>query len=103
MTVIWTLPGTFDHQQTNGAELGGAAAQQSTNFFVELALRRFVAELFSRGTEDHFRSVSAARLAMDPFEKERLLPIEVMIALAINLVIAILGYYAIMMWGLFRG
>jgi hypothetical protein len=26
-----------------------------------------------------------------------------MIALAINLVVAILGYYAIMMWGLFRG
>jgi TRAP-type C4-dicarboxylate transport system permease small subunit len=40
---------------------------------------------------------------MDPFEKKRLLPIEVMIALAINLVVAILGYYAIMMWGLFRG
>jgi hypothetical protein len=29
---------------------------------------------------------------MDPFEKRRLLPIEVMIALAINLVVAILGY-----------
>jgi hypothetical protein len=40
---------------------------------------------------------------MDRFEKKRLLPIEVMIALAINLVVAILGYYAIMMWGLFRG
>jgi hypothetical protein len=39
---------------------------------------------------------------MDPFEKKRLLPIEVMIALAINLVV-VLGYYAIMMWGLFRG
>jgi hypothetical protein len=48
-------------------------------------------------------SASAARLAMDPFEKKRLLPIEVMIALAINLVVAILGYYAIMMWGLFSG
>jgi hypothetical protein len=33
---------------------------------------------------------------MDPFEKKRLLPIEVMIALAINIVVAILGYYAIM-------
>ena|ERR1700688_4589281 len=40
---------------------------------------------------------------MDPFEKKRLLPIEVMIALAINIVVAILGYYAIMMWGLFKG
>lgn len=41
---------------------------------------------------------------MDPFEKKRfLLPIEVAMALAINIVVAILAYYAIMMWGLFRG
>jgi hypothetical protein len=41
---------------------------------------------------------------MDPFEKKRfLLPIEVVMALAINLVIIVLGYYAMMMWGLFRG
>jgi hypothetical protein len=41
---------------------------------------------------------------MDLFEKERfLIPIELMIVLAINLVVAVLGYYAIMMWGLFRG
>jgi hypothetical protein len=40
---------------------------------------------------------------MDPFEKRRLLPIEVLVALAINVVVAILGYYAIVMWGLFRG
>jgi hypothetical protein len=40
---------------------------------------------------------------MDPFEKKRFLPIEVMVALAINLVVAVLGYYAIMMWGLLRG
>jgi hypothetical protein len=33
----------------------------------------------------------------------RFLPVEVMVALAINVVIAVLGYYAIMMWGLFRG
>jgi hypothetical protein len=39
MTVIWTLPGTFGHQQTNGAELGDAEAQQSANFVVEVALR----------------------------------------------------------------
>jgi hypothetical protein len=38
---------------------------------------------------------------MDPFEKKRfLLPIEVAIALAINVVVAFLGYYAFMMWGL---
>ena len=40
---------------------------------------------------------------MDPFEKKRLLPVEVMIVLAINVVVAIFGYYAIMMWGLYRG
>jgi hypothetical protein len=41
---------------------------------------------------------------MDLFEKKRfLIPIELMIVLAINLVVAVLGYYAIMMWGLFRG
>jgi hypothetical protein len=41
---------------------------------------------------------------MDPFEKKRfLIPIELMIVLAINVVVAVLGYYAIMMWGLFRG
>jgi hypothetical protein len=50
-----------------------------------------------------FLSASAARLAMHPFEKKPLLPIEVMIALAINVVVAILGYYAIMMWRLFTG
>jgi hypothetical protein len=40
---------------------------------------------------------------MDPFEKKPDLPIELMIALATNVVVAILGYYAIMMWGLYRG
>jgi hypothetical protein len=47
---------------------------------------------------------SAARLVVDPFEKKRfLLPLEVTIVLAINLVVAVLGYYAVTMWGLFRG
>jgi hypothetical protein len=35
---------------------------------------------------------------MDPFEKRPLLPVEVMITLAINLIVAVLGYYAIMTW-----
>jgi hypothetical protein len=39
---------------------------------------------------------------MDLFEKKRfLMPIELVIVLAINLVVAVLGYYAIMKWGLF--
>ena len=31
------------------------------------------------------------------------LPIEILIALAINVVVAVLGYYAVMAWGLARG
>ena len=49
-------------------------------------------------------TASATRLAMDPFDKKRfVLPIEAIVALAINLVVAVLGYYAIIVWGLFRG
>jgi Tfp pilus assembly protein PilE len=40
---------------------------------------------------------------MDPFEKKGFFPVELMIALAINFVVAAIGYYAIMMWGLFSG
>jgi len=37
---------------------------------------------------------------MDLFEKKRFpLPIELMIALALNVVVVVLGYGAIMMWG----
>ena len=101
MRVIWTLPGTFGHQQTDGAKLGDTAAQQFAYLLVA-TYRRELARLFSRSAEP-FLSASAARLAMDPFEKKPFLPIELMIALAINVVVAILGYYAIMMWGLYRG
>jgi hypothetical protein len=39
---------------------------------------------------------------MDPIEKKRfLIPIELIIVLAINLVVVVLCYYATMMWGLF--
>ena len=49
---------------------------------------------------DHFNR----KLSMDLFEKKRfLVPIEVLITIAINIVVAVLGYHAIMMWGLFRG
>ena len=41
---------------------------------------------------------------MDLFEKKRsLIPTELVIVLAINVVVAVLGYYAITMWELFRG
>jgi hypothetical protein len=100
MTVIWTLPGTFGPQQTDGTKPGDTAAQQSAYFLVA-TYRRVLARLFSRSAELFIHS--AARLAMDPFEKKPFLPIELMIALATNVVVAILGYYAIMMWGFYRG
>jgi hypothetical protein len=40
---------------------------------------------------------------MDQFQKRHFtLPIEIVIVIAINLVVLVAGYYAIMMWGLFR-
>jgi hypothetical protein len=39
----------------------------------------------------------------DPISEERfLLPVELMMILGINLVVIMLSYYAIMVWGLFR-
>jgi len=41
---------------------------------------------------------------MDLFQKRRfLLPVEVVVVLAINIVMVVFGYYAVMMWGLVRG
>jgi hypothetical protein len=36
---------------------------------------------------------------MDPFEKNRLLPVEVMITIAINIAVVALGYYVMVFWG----
>jgi hypothetical protein len=36
-------------------------------------------------------------------KKRLLLPVELMMILGINLVVIMLSYYAIMVWGLFRG
>jgi hypothetical protein len=39
---------------------------------------------------------------MDQFPKRRfVMPIEILIVIAINLVVVVAGYYAVMMWGLF--
>jgi hypothetical protein len=41
---------------------------------------------------------------MNLFEKKRFLPpIELMIVLAINVVVAILAYYSFLVWGFVRG
>jgi hypothetical protein len=53
MTVIWTLPGKFGPQQTDGAEPSDTAPQQSA-YFVVATFRRVLARLFSRGADDYF-------------------------------------------------
>ncbi len=40
---------------------------------------------------------------MDPFGNKPFLPVDVMITVAINIVVAVLGYYLIVLWGLFGG
>jgi hypothetical protein len=40
---------------------------------------------------------------MDQFQKSPLVPIEVVIVIAINLVVVVAGYYTMMMWDLLRG
>jgi len=38
---------------------------------------------------------------MDPFENMPILPVDVIITVAINIVVAVCGYYLIVLWGLF--
>jgi hypothetical protein len=40
---------------------------------------------------------------MDPFDQKPILPVDVMIILAINILVAVLGYYLVMAWGLLGG
>jgi hypothetical protein len=41
---------------------------------------------------------------MDLFRKNRfVMPLDLVVVIAINLVVVVAGYYAVMMWGLFRG
>jgi hypothetical protein len=40
---------------------------------------------------------------MDPFENKPFWSVDVMITVAINIVMAVLGYYLIVLWGLFSG
>jgi hypothetical protein len=37
---------------------------------------------------------------MDPFDKKPFVPVDVMITLGINILVAVLGYYLMMAWGL---
>jgi hypothetical protein len=40
---------------------------------------------------------------MDPFDQKPILPVDAMIILAINILVAVLGYYLVMAWGLLGG
>jgi hypothetical protein len=40
---------------------------------------------------------------MNLFERKLLVPVDVMITIAINIVVVVLGYYLVMAWGLFGG
>jgi hypothetical protein len=56
-----------------------------------------------RGLAELFQSANATRLAMDPFDKKPILPVEIMITVAINVVVVLLGYYAVVFWGIVQG
>jgi hypothetical protein len=40
---------------------------------------------------------------MDLFDKKPIVPVDVLITLAINIVVVLLGYYLVMAWGLLGG
>ena len=40
---------------------------------------------------------------MDPFDRKPFLPVDLMITVAINVIIVVLGYYLVMAWGLLGG
>ena len=40
---------------------------------------------------------------MDPFDQKPILPVDAMIILAINILVAVLGYYLVMAWDLLGG
>jgi hypothetical protein len=40
---------------------------------------------------------------MDPLDKKPILPVEIMITVAINVVVVLLGYYAVVFWGIVQG
>jgi len=40
---------------------------------------------------------------MDPFDRKPLLPVDLMITVAINVIVVVLGYYLVMAWGLLGG
>jgi hypothetical protein len=60
--------------------------------------------LFSTRRGAYFNPLAATRLAtMDLFDRKLILPVDVMITIAINIVVAVLGYYLVMAWGLLGG
>jgi hypothetical protein len=54
--------------------------------------------------EGIFNPLAATSLAkMNLFDRKLFLPVDVVITLAINIVLVVLGYYLVMAWGLLGG
>jgi hypothetical protein len=51
----------------------------------------------------NLQAVNAKSPAMDFFRKKPILPVEIFLALAINIVVAALGFYMMLLWRLLRG
>lgn len=79
--------------------------QHSDNFVVGVGSRTIAAPEsgYPRLPLSSFYDASATRLAMDPFDKKPILPVEVMITVAINVAVVMLGYYVMIFWGIIRG
>jgi hypothetical protein len=89
------------------ASLGhGGAVGPDCNSFRDSGFELILSPLYCRRSARfalrHFL-LQPRDLPMDQFQKRPfVVPIELVIVIAINLVVVVAGYYAIMMWGLFR-
>jgi hypothetical protein len=85
---------------------GESSAQQSGNFVendIEIYRRARLA-LFSMPCGAYLIRRPPRDLAtMNLFDRKLFLPVDVIITLAINIVLVVLGYYLIMAWGLLGG
>jgi hypothetical protein len=60
--------------------------------------------LFSTRRGAYFNPLAPRDLAtMNLFDRKLFLPVDVIITLAINIVLVVLGYYLVMAWGLLGG
>jgi hypothetical protein len=86
-------------------EIDESALQHSDNFIMRSPPVAFgVAGLgYDWGRCEVHLSTHATRRAMDPFDKKPIFPIEIMVTVAINVVVVLLGYYVMIFLGVVRG